>query len=70
MRSPANEWCFVKVIESFHSYFRDECLNREWFQSEAEAAVIIEQRGQQYNTCRPHSALGYETPVQAGDSAT
>ena len=57
-------------IESFHSHFRDECLNREWFRSEAEAAVMIEQWRRQYNTCRPHSALGYKTPAQVAASAT
>ena len=57
-------------IESFHSHFRDECLNREWFRSEAEAAVIIEQWRRQYNTCRPHSALGYKTPAQVAARTT
>jgi putative transposase len=51
-------------IESFHSRFRDECLNREWFQSGAEAAYVIERWRQQYNTERPHSSLGYRTPTQ------
>lgn len=51
-------------IESFHDKFRDECLNREWFRSHTEAAVVIEQWRQQYNTQRPHSALGYKTPAQ------
>jgi putative transposase len=51
-------------IESFHDKFRDECLNREWFLSVDEAAVTIEQWRHQYNTLRPHSALGYKTPAQ------
>lgn len=51
-------------IESFHSRFRDECLNREWFVSHQEAGVVIEHWRQQYNTERPHSALGYKTPAQ------
>lgn len=50
-------------IESFHDKFRDECLNREWFPSLAEARVVIEKWRQQYNTRRPHSALGYTTPA-------
>jgi putative transposase len=29
-------------IESFHDRLRDECLNREWFPSLAEARVVIE----------------------------
>jgi putative transposase len=51
-------------IESFHDKFRDECLQREWFQSLAEAQVVIERWRQRYNTQRPHSALGYQTPAQ------
>lgn len=51
-------------VESFHSRFRDECLNREWFPSRQEAEVVIEQWRQYYNTQRPHSALGYKTPAQ------
>jgi transposase InsO family protein len=51
-------------IESFHGNFRDECLNREWFLSSQEAAIVIEQWRQQYNTQRLHSALAYRTPAQ------
>jgi putative transposase len=51
-------------IESFHDKFRDECLNREWFQSLPEAQVVIEKWRRHYNTQRPHSALGYQTPAQ------
>lgn len=56
-------------IESFHSRFRDECLNREWFQSGTEAAQVIEAWRQQYNTQRPHSSLGYRTPAQVAAEA-
>jgi putative transposase len=56
-------------IESFHSRFRDECLNREWFHSGAEAAHVIEAWRQQYNTQRPHSSLGYRTPAQMAAEA-
>ena len=37
---------------------RDECLNGEIFYSLKEAQVVIEQWRVQYNTVRPHSALG------------
>jgi transposase InsO family protein len=50
-------------VESFHGKFRDECLNREWFKSIKEAAVVIEQWRQFYNAKRPHSSLGYMTPL-------
>lgn len=49
-------------IESFHDKLRDECLNRELFGSLAEARVILESWRMEYNECRPHSSLGYQTP--------
>jgi len=58
------------VVESFHSRLRDECLNREWFGSRQEAAVIIEQYRRAYNTTRLHSSLGYRTPAEARRDAT
>lgn len=51
-------------VESFHDKFRDECLNREWFQSLEEAQVVIEKWRKHYNTRRPHSSLNYQTPAQ------
>lgn len=50
-------------IESFHDKFRDECLQREWFSSLLDAQVVIEDWRVHYNTRRPHSSLGYETPA-------
>ena len=49
-------------IESFHSRFRDECLNREWLLNLREARVVIEDWRLHYNTERPHSRLGYLSP--------
>ena len=49
--------------ESFNGKFRDECLSMEWFRSRAEAMVVIEQWRQHYNVDRPHSSLGYLTPL-------
>jgi len=46
-------------IESFHSRFRDECLNREWSLNLRKARVVIEDWRQHYNEERPHSRLGY-----------
>ena len=37
-------------IESYHSRFRDECLNREWLLNLREARVGIEDWRQHYNT--------------------
>jgi putative transposase len=56
-------------IESFHDKLRDECLNREIFGSLWEARVVIEQWRLEYNTERPHSSLGYQTPVEFGGRA-
>ena len=49
-------------IESFHSRFRDECLNREWLLNLREIRVVIEDWRQHYNTQRPHNRLGYRSP--------
>ena len=52
-------------IESFNGRMRDELLAREIFYSLKEAQVLIEIWRKQYNTVRPHSALGYRPPVPA-----
>ncbi len=49
--------------ESFNGKLRDECLNGEIFYSLREAQVVIEQWRIEYNTRRPHSALGYRPPA-------
>ena len=49
--------------ESFNGKLRDEVLNTEIFYTLKEAKVIIEKWRQQYNTFRPHSALGYRPPA-------
>lgn len=50
--------------ESFNSRFEDELLNRENFSSVTEAKVLVEQYRLAYTHVRPHSALGYRTPVE------
>ena len=50
-------------VESFNGRFRDECLNEEWFTGLAQARAVIEAWRVHYNTARPHSALGYQTPA-------
>ncbi len=52
------------VGESFNGKFRDECLNIEWFRSRTEAKIVIEQWRRHYSAVRPHSSLGYLTPVE------
>jgi len=50
--------------ESFNGKLRDECLSREWFSSAKEAQVVIEKWRKFYNEERPHSSLGYLTPLE------
>jgi transposase InsO family protein len=51
-------------VESFHSRFRDEFLNRELFTTLLEAQVLIEEYRRHYNEVRPHSSIGYLTPLE------
>ena len=50
-------------VESFHGRFRDECLNREQLWTLTEARVVVGDHRQEYHQGRPHSRLGYESPV-------
>lgn len=50
--------------ESFTGTLRDECLNLEWFRHRGEARIVIEQWRQHDNEQRPHSSIGYGTPMQ------
>jgi putative transposase len=54
--------------ESFNGKLRDECLNGEIFYSLKEAQTVIERWRVEYNTRRPHSALGYRPPAPAACS--
>ena len=49
--------------ESFNGKMRDEFLNGEIFYSLKEAQILIERWRIEYNTRRPHSALGYRPPA-------
>jgi len=49
--------------ESFNGKLRDELLAREIFYTLKEAKVLIERWRREYNTIRPHSALGYRAPA-------
>ncbi len=50
--------------ESFNGRFGDELLKREEFASVLEAKVLVEEYREHYNHRRPHSALGYRTPLE------
>jgi len=45
-------------IESFNGRLRDECPNVNWFMSLEHALKIIGEWREDYNSIRPHSALG------------
>ncbi len=50
-------------MESFNGRVRDELLNVEQFFTLTEAKVITEDWRIEYNTYRPHSSLGMQTPA-------
>ena len=49
--------------ESFNSRMRDEFLNCELLDTLKEAEILTKRWVLEYNTKRPHSALGYRSPV-------
>lgn len=51
-------------VESFNARIRDELLANTEFCNLTEAQVLIEDWRIAYNTERPHSSLGYLTPVE------
>ena len=65
--------CYIKpgapwenaYAESFISRVRDELLDREIFYTLEEARVMLERFRIDYNSVRPHSALGYLSPLEA-----
>jgi len=66
--APGSPW-ENPYIESFFGKFRDECLNRELFTTLNEAQIIIEKHRKEYNEKRPHSSLGYMTPLEFAASS-
>ena len=61
--APASPWQ-NGYAESFHSKVRDEFLNREEFESEPQARALGALWKGEYNTERPHSSQGYQTPAE------
>jgi putative transposase len=59
---PGSPWQNA-FVESFNGRVRDELLNVEEFSCLAEARVVIADWHEDYNTRRPHSALGMRTPA-------
>lgn len=50
-------------VESFNGTMVNELLNREIFDTMFEAKVLLARWVREYNTKRPHSALGYRPPA-------
>jgi len=50
-------------VESFNGTMANELLNREIFDTLHEAKVLLARWVLEYNTKRPHSALGYRPPA-------
>lgn len=56
-------------IESFNGKLRSECLNQHWFLSLDDAQEIVNAWRDDYNTRRPHSSLGNQSPSEFAASA-
>ena len=50
--------------ESFHGRLRDEFLAMEIFDGVRDARTLTASWRDDYNTQRPHSSLGYQTPAR------
>lgn len=51
-------------IESFNGKFHDECLNEHWFETLAQARVLVAAWRHDYSENCLHSALVYLTPAE------
>ncbi len=71
VREAGIEWHYIApgkptqnaFVESFNGRLRDECLNEHLFDSLGDARRIIEAWRIDYNTTRPHTALGGLAPL-------
>ena len=61
--APASPWQ-NGYAESFHTKLRDEFLDREDFESEAQAQALGTLWKGEYITERPHSSLAYQNPAE------
>jgi putative transposase len=50
-------------VESFNGKLRDELLNRELFLSVPKARFVLDEWRLEYNHCRSHSGLNWQTPA-------
>ncbi len=58
------------LVEAFNSRFRQECLNQHWFMSLEDARCKLAAWQHEYNTERPHSSLGYRSPIEGESKPT
>jgi putative transposase len=57
-------------IESFNGRLRDELLNETLFSSLPQARTALAIRRTDYDTARPHSQLGWQTPTAFASTFT
>ena len=57
-------------VESFNGRMRDELLNETLFRDLDHARAVVADWAVDYNTERPHSALGYQTPAAYAERLT
>jgi putative transposase len=70
--NPGIDWHYIApakpqqngFIESFNGKLRDECLNETLFGRLLDGQNTLEEWQEDYNWCRPHSALGNLTPME------
>jgi transposase InsO family protein len=57
------------VALQFNGRLRDECLNTHWFLSLEDARAKIDAWRRDYNESRPHTSLGWLTPIEYAAAA-
>lgn len=55
------------LIERLNGTLRTECLNLEWFKSLDQLNEKLQNWWMVYNSIRPHSSIGYNTPDEFED---
>jgi len=73
----SSEWHYIApgkpmqngYIESFNGRMRDELLNESLFFGLDHARSAIAEWRQDFNTARPHSSLGYQTPAAFAETS-
>ena len=63
MIDPGSPWQ-NGFVESFHSRFRNECLNQEQLWTLTEARMIVADFRHHYNHSLPHGKFGYQSLVR------